>query len=133
LKKYKILVTVLVVFAFLLSSCDNDLKNLFRFRNNSQSDLTINFRGNHYQVSAGTVYDIKDTPKGTYEYSTIYRLPAGVKSYSSEGELSGQVDFQQGTTALIIYTSTYLDSAYTIFATLTTNTDLSDTEGVTAP
>jgi len=107
----------------------------------SQSQLTINFRGNHYDVPSGSfvngewmpaVYNIKEIPKGIYQYTTVYGIPAGANTSSAEGDLAGEIEFREGTTALIIYSSALTDSAYTIFATLTTDTDLSE-ENPTSP
>lgn len=142
MKKNKIIVPILFVFALFLSSCESDLNNTITVRNISQSELTINFRGHNYEIPAGrvvngdivaSIYVIKDIPKGIYAYTTIYGVPIEAEKYASEGDLAGQVEFSQDTQALIIYSSAFSEGSYTIFATITTDTDLSEEDGITTP
>lgn len=133
MKKHKILIAVLFVFAFILSSCEGDLENVLTIRNLSQSNLKINFRANYYEVPAGVIYNIEDIPSGIYQYSTVYEVPAGANSYNADGDVGGEIDFRQGTKVLIIYSSTFTDSAYNLFATLTTSLDLGEEENPTEP
>jgi hypothetical protein len=132
-KQHKILFPVLIVFALILSSCENDLDNFFTIKNLSAGKITINFRANYYEVpSSNSNYVIRDIPKGSYSYSTTYEVPAGTESSSSEGPSSGTLDFKQNTKVLLVFSSTFVDSTYKLFATLSSNEDLSE-DNPTAP
>jgi hypothetical protein len=120
-----IIFPVLIVLSLLQVNCEGDLENKIVVRNLSQSQLIINFRGNHYEISSTTEYNIKDIPAGLFNYSTIFSVPNGA-TFATEGDVSGQIEFKQGTRALIIYTNTFIDSTYTIYASLTTNTNLNN-------
>jgi hypothetical protein len=132
LKKDKILLPVLIVFALFLSSCEGDLNNNFTFRNLSAGKLLINFRAKVVEVPVGKTVSINDVPKGTFAFSTIYEVPAGTVSSTVQGDVSGNVVFKQSTKVLVLYTSTFSDSAYTLYASLTSNDDLS-TDNPTEP
>lgn len=132
MKKDKILLPVLIVFALFLSRCEGDLNNNFTFRNLSAGKLLINFRAKVVEVPVGKTVSINDVPKGTFAFSTIYEVPAGTVSSTVQGDVSGNVVFKQSTKVLVLYTSTFSDSAYTLYASLTSNDDLS-TDNPTEP
>ncbi len=132
MKKNKILLPILIVFALFLSSCEGSLNNTFTFRNLSDGKLLISFRANVVEVPVGKTVSVKDVPKGTYAFSTIYEVPAGTVSSTVQGDASGSVPFKLSTRVLVLYTSTFSDSAYTLYAALTTSDDLTE-EGPTGP
>jgi len=127
LKPHKILFPVLIVFALILSSCESDLDNAVTIKNLSAGELFINFRGNYYTVvpSNTSNYIIKDIPKGSFSYATTYEVPADVPS-SVEGPASGTLAFRQNTKVLMIFSSTFADSTYKLYVTLSSNEDLSE-------
>jgi hypothetical protein len=135
LKKHIGLITVLFLFAFIFTSCETDLENKFTFQNYSAGKVLINFRGSLHSVNAGAIYTINKVPKGTYDYSTTYEVPFGTTGSSAQGALDGTVEFKVSTRVLIVYSSTFNDSAYTIYATISSTDDLSggDSEGPTFP
>lgn len=132
MKKIKVLLPIIFVFAIFLPSCDGSLENSFAFRNFALGDVTVNFRANLYTVPAGETFTLKELPKGVYEFTTIYERPAGATSATATGDVSGTVEFRQSTRILLVYTSTFDDSAYTLHGTLTTSDDLSE-EDPTGP
>ena len=60
-------------------------------------------------------------PIGEYQYETIFDLPAGVTSFTSEGAVTGEIQMRGGTQCLLVYTSTFVDGSYTIFGSFTTS------------
>ena len=133
MKKNKILLPVLIVIALFLSSCEGSLNNTFTFRNLSAGKLFINFRASIVEVPVNKTVAIKDVPKGTYSFSTTYDVPPGTESSSVQGDASGNVTFKQGTKILVLFSSTFSDSTYTLYAALTSNEDLSTDENPTGP
>ncbi len=132
MKRNIILLPVLIVFALLLSSCDSKLGNTLTIRNLSAGKLLINFRASIYEVPIGESFTIKDIQRGTFTFTTTYGVPSGTESSSVEGDASGSLVFKQNTRILILYSSTFFDGNYTLFATLTSSDDLT-TSDPTAP
>jgi hypothetical protein len=132
LKKNKILFPVLILLTIFLSSCESDLNNKFTFRNESDGKLFINFRANIVEVPVRQIVTIKDVPRGTYTFSTTYEVPSGLPS-NVQGDAAGSVAFNLSTKVLVLYTSAISDSLYTLYATLTSNEDLTVDEGPTGP
>lgn len=85
--------------------------------------VLINFRSNLYSVDPGNTFSITDVPKGTYTYATTYELPAGATGSSEVGDVSGNVVFAASTNILVVYSSTFNDGAYTIYATISNSDD----------
>jgi len=131
LKKQIVLGAVLFLFALTLTSCTSDLKNRFKFENHSLGKVFINFRGDLYSVDAGATFSITDIPKGTYTYSTTYQLPAGTTTSAAEGDVTGNVVFETSTRVLIIYSSTFNEGAYTIYATISSSDNQAVDTGTT--
>lgn len=134
MKKNTGLIAVLFLFAFIFASCDTDLENKFIFQNYSAGKVLINFRGGLYSVIPGKSYTINKVPKGTYDYSTTYEIPAGTESASAEGAVAGTVEFKASTRILVVYSSTFNEGSYTLYATISSTDDLSnDSESLTNP
>jgi hypothetical protein len=134
LKKHIGFIAVLFLFAFIFTSCETNLENKFTFQNYSAGKVLINFRGSLHAVNAGALYTINKVPKGTYSYSTTYEVPFGTSTTSAQGTLDGTVEFKVSTRILIVYSSTFYDSAYTIYATMSSTDDLADDgTGLTIP
>ena len=134
MKKYISLLSVLFLFVFIFASCDSDLENKFTFKNYSAGQVLINFRGSLHTVDAGATYTIQEVPKGTYSYVTTYQVPAGTESSSAIGAVEGTVIFKASTRVLVVYSSTFVEGAYTIYATISSTDDLSsDDDNSTGP
>ncbi len=131
MKKQIVIAAVLFLFALTLTSCTSDLKNRFKFENHSSGKVSINFRGDLYSVDAGATFSITDIPKGTYSYATTYQLPAGTITSAAEGDVAGSVVFETSTRILVIYSSTFNEGAYTIYATISSSDDQTVDTGTT--
>ncbi len=123
-------VSFLVVFFF---GCSAQYKNSVTFKNISDGDLLVNFRGNDISIPAGQSAVIKEIPKGTYNYATTFSVPAGTTSASSQGNLTGTVNVKASTKILLLYSSTLFNGTYTIYVTISNSDDQSATPTVTGP
>ena len=119
-KRYFIYSIILSVF-FVIAGCKTSIDNSFRINNLAAAKVIVNFRAQAITVTPGGSAVIKEIPQGTYDYTTIYAIPAGAKGSGGAG-LSGQVVINPGTRILLIYTSVYDTSGlYTISATMTSS------------
>ncbi len=135
MKKIKFVLPILIVFSVILSGCESSLDNTFSIKNNALEQVQISFRGNLYTVAANSTstFVIKDIPKGTFAFSTIYRLPADAQTSQAQGDVTGEVTFKQATKVLLVYSSTFIDNSYILFGTLTSSDDLSGDENPVGP
>lgn len=129
MKKQLVILVILFLFVLVFTSCNIDLHNKFTFNNYSQEKVSINFRGDIYPVKSGDTFSITDIPKGTYTYATTYELPLGATSSTTVGDVTGSVVFGATTNILIVYSSTFNDTAYTLYATISS----SDDQAATSP
>ncbi len=122
----KVLVAGAVLFS--LIGCVNN--NQIALVNDAQESIMFNFRATEYDVASGASVTIKNIPNGTYGYSTTYTLPAQATSFSISGNAgSGSLTFEREQThQLLIYSSTLIDFAYTLYVNATST----DTIGVAA-
>ena len=120
----KVLLIISSVLLLLMAyACQPSDATEFTFRNIASNAVYVNFRAELITVQAGETVVLKDVPRGTFAYETTYQIPEGATSSTTVGPVSGTVEFQAGTKALIIYSSTFIEGTYTIGATLTTNND----------
>ena len=131
----KRLLIIFSAFVLILISigCSGSLGNSLKFKNFAAGDVYINFRGGLITVASGKTVELKELPKGLYTYSTTYEVPANSQSSSAEGAVSGEVTIKAGTKILIVYSSTYVDGKYTIFATISSSDDQSLIDVTTSP
>jgi len=113
----------LVILSVTLLSCSDGVDNSISFQNMASNDVFVNFRGSKIDVPNGSTVILKEIDKGEYEYETIYEIPAGTTSSSAEGDASGTFVIDAGTNILVIYSSTFIEGTYTIFASVTTSDD----------
>ncbi|GAB4287876.1 MAG: hypothetical protein Kow0098_05000 [Ignavibacteriaceae bacterium] len=106
-------------------SCSTSVETEISFQNLASNKVYVNFRAELIPVESGQIVKITDLPKGSYEYDTIYEIPAGVTSAVAEGDVSGLININAGTSVLVVYTSVLIEGTYTLSATLTTSDDLS--------
>lgn len=121
----KILV-VLFISIFVFFGCSSEYETTLTLKNLAAGAIYLNFRGEITTVASGKTVTIKDLKKGVFSYNTTYAVPAGVTTSTAVGELSGTVKFNGGTKVLILYRSTLSEDTYTIYASLSSNDDLSD-------
>ena len=74
-------------------------------------------------VRSGETVQLKELPKGTFEYETIYEVPSGASGSEAQGEAAGELEIRAGTKVLIVYTSTFIDNNYVLFTSVTSSDD----------
>ena len=133
----KIIFSFLVILSIGFLSCSDTVDNRVTFLNYAGGGVYVNFKADLIHISPsvppngeglleippGEKVDIEEIFKGEYEYETIFELPVGATSSAAEGELAGTFLIKAGTKILVIYTSTFIDGEYTIFASVTTSDD----------
>ncbi len=117
----------LVLGLLIITGCSTSVNNSITFKNSSDSELRINFRGGVIDVAAGKTSVISEIPKGTYDYATTFSVPSGITGSSAKGDVSGSVDIKAGTKILVFYTSAFTGGTYTLNATKTSSDDQSQT------
>ncbi len=133
MKKWLLSFAVFFTAVITFSGCSTSINNSITFQNLSGSDLSVNFRGSRIDIAAGKTSEVKNIPAGTYDYATIYTVPAGVTSVSTQGNFSGKVTVSGGTKVLFIYTSTLTSGIYTLYVTSSNSDSQSSTTTTTGP
>jgi len=126
MKKLSILLLFTIASFPLFTSCSSSVENSLKIQNLASNDIYLNFRASLIQVKSGEVVELKELPKGSYDYETIYEIPSGATGSSTEGEASGEFLIRAGTKILVVYTSTFIDNNYVLFASVTSSEDLND-------
>lgn len=124
----KVIFSLLIFLSISFLSCSDSVNNSITFQNLASNDVYVNFRGSKVDVPSGSTVTLKDIDKGEFQYDTIYEIPDGATSSSVEGEGTGTIIMDAGTKVLVLYTSTFIESAYTLFISVTTSED--QTEGI---
>ena len=132
MKKNLILAALVAFILISFTSCENSVDNSLTFKNLAAGGLIINFKGSDYRVAAGSTLNLTELDKGTFAYSTTFEIPAGARTGDSQGDVSGTVTLKAGTHILVLYSSTLIEDAYTLFATMS-NSDDQSTDAVTGP
>jgi hypothetical protein len=102
--------------------------NRITFQNLASGDVFVNFLGSLTRVPAGQTVNLTELPKGIFNYETTYEIPSNATSSSTSGALAGEMELSAGTKILIVYSSTFIDGVYTIFATFSSSDDLTEEE-----
>jgi hypothetical protein len=123
MKKLSILILVFVSL-LLFTNCSSTVENSLKLQNLASNDVFLNFRASLIQVRSGETVELKELPRGTFDYETIYEIPSGATSSTSEGEAAGELVIDAGTKILIVYTSTFIENNYTLFTSVTSSDDL---------
>lgn len=119
-----------LLFVLMFSGCEASVDNSITFNNQSLSDIIVSFRGQAISVATNQTTVIKEIPKGTNSYSTVFTKPAGATSTETKGDVSGNISIKAGTKILILYTYTLEAGVYTLNATLSSSDDQTT---ITAP
>ena len=128
--RYKIPLLISLIISFLLiSGCSGKVNNSVTIQNLSGGTVYLNFRGNVITAVSGTNVSVSEIPKGTYLYSTTYSVPSGVLTSSTQGAVAGTLKITAGTRILIIYSSTLINGAYILFASVSSSDSETGTTG----
>lgn len=109
----------------LLMGCTNSINNSVTFKNISDGDIYINFRGSVITVASGQTTVVSNIPKGLYSYSTTYSVPATASSSEAQGSVTGTLTLKAGTKILFLYSSTLFNGTYTLYVTISNSDDQS--------
>ena len=121
---------LLAILSISLLSCSEGPINKITFQNLAAGDVYVNFKGSQIEVPSQTSVVLEDIDKGEYEYETVFLIPYGTTSFSSEGDIPGTFIFRAGTKILVMYTSVLTDGAYTIYASVTVSDDINWDDGI---
>lgn len=125
MKKQIVILLSLVIFSVIsFTSCEPFIENKITARNLAAAEVKLNIRGQLYSIPAGETLILNDFKKGSFEYETIYSVPAGATQFSAEGDVSGELVLNAGTEVLIVYTSTLIDESYTVYGSMTSTDDI---------
>lgn len=119
----KIIFFFLIVLSLGFLSCSDTVDNSVTFQNLASNDVYVNFRGSRVEVPSGATVTLTEIDKGEFQYETIYEIPTGTTSSSVEGEGAGTIIMDAGIKVLVIYTSTFIENAYTLYVSVTTSAD----------
>jgi len=117
---------ILFISLFTFWGCSSESETSLSLKNLAAGTIYLNFRGEVATVPAGRTVVLSDLPKGTYAYVTTYAVPAGATTSIAIGELEGEIIVKAGSKILILYSSTFSEDTYTIYASKTSNDDLDD-------
>jgi hypothetical protein len=126
MKKLSFLFLAAAASFLLFTSCSSTVDNSLKIQNLASNDVYLNFRASLIHVRSGETVELKELPKGTYEYETIYEIPSGATGSSAEGEAAGELEIRAGTKVLIVYTSTFIENNYVLFASITSSDDVNE-------
>ncbi len=130
MKKWFILLPVFLLTIISYTGCSSSVGTQITFKNLASNAVFVNFRANIITVPSGQTVVVKDIPKGTFNYSTTYEIPANATNSTAEGDVSGAFTITQaGTKILVLYSSTFADGTYNLFATSSTNQDQTSPTG----
>ncbi|MDT3695350.1 MAG: hypothetical protein ROY99_03090 [Ignavibacterium sp.] len=127
-KQIVTLLSVIVISVISLTGCEPFLVNKIIARNLAAAEVKLNIRGQIYSVPSGETLILNDFKKGSFEYETIYSVPAGATEFAAEGEVAGEIVLNAGTEVLIVYTSTLVEEKYTLYGSMTSSDDVNRTD-----
>jgi ribosomal protein L2 len=117
--KYRLPLFIGIILTFIfINGCSAKINNSITFTNLSQGNVIVNFRGEAITITPGNSVIVQEIPKGTYNYDTNYSIPVNATSGSSQGAVRGNLIISAGTKILILYSSTLIDGAYILIATI---------------
>jgi len=130
--KYVLISFLLITLSLTLINCSDGPINTIRIENWADENVHVNFKGSLTDVPAlppREGVELTDIMKGEYEYETIFVVPSGATSFEASESCAGTLVLNAGTKILIIYTSVFDGSNYSISASITTSDNLLE-EGI---
>ena len=129
MKKWYSKIIVFFIAVLFFGGCNSSVNNSFKITNSAGAGVIVTFRAQAISVPSGQTTVIKEIPQGTFSYSTVFSIPAGAKTSTSSGDVSGKLNIKAGTRILLLYSSTLKDSTYSLYATLSVSDDETTTTG----
>jgi hypothetical protein len=120
--KIKLPLFLCVIFTFIfLNGCSGKVNNAVTFINKAQGTILVNFRGEAITIAPDNSVTVQEIPKGTYGYDTNISLPPGALGGTEQGAYKGSLILTAGTKISVLYTSTLINGAYILFATISSS------------
>jgi hypothetical protein len=123
-KQLLVLFTLAVISIISFIGCEPFIENRITVQNQAAGDVRFVIAGKTYDVASNSSLVLPDFKKGTFAYSTVYRIPVGFTKTTEEGDLAGNMVLNAGTEILLQYISNTTDSSYTIIGILTSSDDV---------
>ena len=101
----KKLYILLLLLGLVSISCSSALDNSITIKSLASEDVYVNILGKTLTVKSGTTQVIQNISKGTYAFSTTYKVPSSVSGTTVEGTASGNLVITAGTNINIFYAS----------------------------
>lgn len=120
-KQLIVLFTLVTISVITFISCEPFIENKITVQNQAAGDVRFVIAGKTYDVASNSSLVLPDFKKGTFAYSTVYRIPVGFTDANEEGDLAGNMVLNAGTEILLQYISNTADSSYTIIGILTSS------------
>jgi hypothetical protein len=128
--KYRLPLFVCIILTFIfINGCSGKVNNSVTFKNLALGTVYVNFRGEAIIVTPGNSIVVQEIPKGSYNYATTFSIPAGAIGGSTQGDVKGTLIITAGTKITILYSSTLINGAYILFATISSSDDQGATTG----
>jgi len=125
--KQKAIFLFLIILSVGLLSCSDNPINTITIQNWASNNVYLNFKGSLTEVVApGASIQMTDILQGEYEYETIFEVPGTATEYDASESCAGTLVFKAGTKILIIYTSAFDGTTYSLAASVTTSDNLSE-------
>jgi len=125
MKRFLTIIAFSLILITILSGCSDTVNNKITFTNFATNKVFINFRASLIPVESGETVILSNIDKGKYLYETTYEVPANATSFKADGAVAGDITLSAGTKILIVYSSTFVDDAYTLSATISTSEGIS--------
>lgn len=123
-KQLLVLFILAVISIVSLNGCEPFIENKITVQNQAAGDVRFVIAGKTYDVASNSSLVLPDFKKGTFAYSTVYKIPVGFTDATEEGDLAGNMVLNAGTEILLQYISNAADSSYTIIGILTSSDDV---------
>jgi hypothetical protein len=128
--KYRLPLFVCIITSFIfINGCSGKVNDSVTFKNLAIGTVYVNFRGDAITINPGSSTTVQEIPKGTYTYDTNFSLPTDAIGGSAQGSVKGTLTITAGTKISILYTSTLINGAYILYATISSSDDQSTPTG----
>lgn len=116
---------VIIGLTLFITGCKSTVTNSVTFKSIALDNVIVNFMGETFTVAPNSSKTVRNIAKGTYEYSTTYVIPSGIKTSSELGAVNGSVAMSADTRITVMYSSSIQGTgdqlSYIIRATISSN------------